>query len=83
MNVTAIFVVVALIGSFCNATMRIKLSYLFWFISNIYLSLHNFYIEEYSQAFMFSAYLLMSIIGLKNCFKHGGWLDKYSANKAR
>ncbi len=73
------FVIIALFGSICNAVMRIKLSYVFWFVSNIYLSIHNFYIHEYAQAFLFSAYLITSIIGLKNSFRNGGWLDKFSA----
>ncbi len=61
--------------------MRIKLSYVFWLISNVYLSIHNFYIKEYSQSLLFSAYLVTSLIGLKNSFKAGGWLDKISLEK--
>lgn len=77
MDLTVAFVIIALIGSILNSMMRIKLSYVFWLVSNVYLSVHNFCIKEYAQAFLFSAYLITSIVGLRNSFKSGGWLDKY------
>ncbi len=80
MSITALFVFIALVGSICNSMMRIKLSYVFWLVSNVYLLVHNFLIHEYSQGFLFSAYLITSIVGLRNAFKSGGgWLDKFSA----
>ncbi|MDR1255380.1 MAG: hypothetical protein LBJ94_00405 [Puniceicoccales bacterium] len=69
-----IFVVVSLIGSVYNAMMYIKLSYALWLGSNIFLLAHNIRIREYSQAFLFGAYLIISIVGLKNSMRDG-WFD--------
>jgi hypothetical protein len=71
------FVVIALLGSICNAMMRIKLSYVFWLVSNIFLACYNFKIKEYSQAFMFGAYLIIAMIGLRNSIGDRGWLSKH------
>ena len=67
---TTFFVGMALIGSVLNAMMRLKPSYILWFISNFYLSFYNFSIEEYAQGCLFIAYLVTSSIGIYNyCFK--------------
>jgi hypothetical protein len=72
-----VFVVIALIGSILNAMMRIKLSYVFWLVSNVFLVAHNLRIGEHSQAFLFGAYLITSIIGLKNSIGDNGWFSKH------
>ena len=76
MTLTSIFVGIALLGSFYNATLRMKLSYVLWMISNIYLCVHNFCIKEYSQAFLFGAYLITSAIGMKNTWHDKSWFGR-------
>jgi hypothetical protein len=70
---TWIFVAMALAGSFYNATLRVKLSYVLWLISNVYLCAYNASIGQYSQAFMFGAYLVTTFIGIKNTYKDKYW----------
>jgi hypothetical protein len=73
MTPTSLFIAIALLGSFYNATFRMKLSYTLWLISNVYLCIHNFTIGEYSQAFLFGAYLITTLVGIKNTYKDNGW----------
>ncbi|MDR0693505.1 MAG: hypothetical protein LBF49_02975 [Puniceicoccales bacterium] len=73
MTFTSFFVAIALMGSFYNATLRMKLSYTLWLISNVYLCIHNFIIKEYSQAFLFGAYLITTFVGIKNSYKDKDW----------
>ncbi|MDR1891347.1 MAG: hypothetical protein LBQ23_04235 [Puniceicoccales bacterium] len=79
MTFTSFFVGIALLGSFYNATLRMKLSYVLWLISNIYLCVHNFTIKEYSQAFLFGAYLITTFIGIKNTYKDKNWFKPRKA----
>jgi hypothetical protein len=74
--VVVVFVIIALLGSICNATMRVKLSYVLWLVSNVFLACYNFCIREYSQAFLFGAYLITSMIGLKNSIGDEGWFSR-------
>ncbi|MDR0679780.1 MAG: hypothetical protein LBF42_01970 [Puniceicoccales bacterium] len=62
----ALFVMISLIGSVFNAMMYIKLSYTLWLFANVFLTLYNFRIGEYAQTFLFAAYLIIGIFGLKN-----------------
>ena len=73
MDITPVFVVIALLGSFYNATLRMKLSYMLWLVSNGYLCVHNFIIKEYSQSVLFGAYLITTAIGIKNTYKDRYW----------
>lgn len=70
-----LFVIISLIGSVYNSLMYIKLSYAIWLASNVFLLAHNFRIGEYSQAFMYSIYLVTSVIGLRNSM-NDGWLSR-------
>ncbi|MDR2377565.1 MAG: hypothetical protein LBD54_02315 [Puniceicoccales bacterium] len=65
-------VVWSLIGSYFNATMRIKLSYIIWLPSNIYLVIYNIRIGQSAQGVLFSFYLFFNLIGLKNTFGSKG-----------
>lgn len=76
MTLVSIFVAIALLGSFYNATLRMKLSYVLWMGSNVCLCIHNFLIKEYSQAFLFGAYLITSIIGIKNTWYDKSWFGR-------
>lgn len=71
-----IFVAVSVVGSYYNSTLRLKLSYTLWFLSNMYFVAHNFLIGEYAQAFLFVMNFVLSCIGLKNYFRSQGWFDK-------
>ncbi|MDR3144296.1 MAG: hypothetical protein LBT64_02220 [Puniceicoccales bacterium] len=73
MRVVDFFVGISLVGSLCNATLRIKLSYVLWLISNVFLCAHNIYIGEHSQAFMFAVNLMISIVGIKNTHSDPFW----------
>jgi hypothetical protein len=46
MQAAPIFVGIAIAGSFYNATLRVKLSYVLWLISNFYICAHYFAIGE-------------------------------------
>jgi hypothetical protein len=76
MTLTTFFVAVALVGSFFNATLRMKLSYVLWLISNTYLCVHNFAIGEHAQSFLFGAYLITTFIGLRNTYKDPHWFRR-------
>ena len=78
MTLTSVFVGIALLGSFYNATLRMKLSYVLWMISNVYLCTHNLLIKEYSQAFLLGAYLITSMIGMKNTWHDKDWFCRRS-----
>jgi ABC-type glycerol-3-phosphate transport system permease component len=64
----------ALLGAYYNATLRFKLSYVIWVMSNLYLMVRNFRINENAQATMYVVYLIINIIGLRNTIGHKGWL---------
>jgi len=72
------FTIVALAGSYFNATMRVKLSYALWFTSNFFFLWHNFQVHELQQGVLFAFYLFTSIVGLKNTYKQKGWLTRTS-----
>lgn len=74
--VTWIMTFFALLGAYYNATMRCKLSYAIWLLTNGYFVWHNYVISEYPQCVMFSFYLIIAIIGIKNTIKQPGWLTK-------
>ncbi|MDR1433524.1 MAG: hypothetical protein LBI61_04310 [Puniceicoccales bacterium] len=73
MILVCISVGISLVGSFYNATLRLKLSYVLWLISNVCLCAHNFAIGEYAQAFMFGALLIMTFIGLRSTIRDKYW----------
>jgi len=64
-----IFVLLSLAGSYCNATLRLKSSYVIWLPSNIYLMIYNIRIGESAQGLLFTAYLFFNLIGLRNTFR--------------
>ena len=81
MLTTWFFMFVALAGAYFNATMRCKLSYVIWLLSNGFFVWHNFVIEEYAQCVMFGFYLIIAIIGVKNTIHQSGWLQKADISK--
>ncbi|MDR2735581.1 MAG: hypothetical protein LBB20_01935 [Puniceicoccales bacterium] len=72
---TWISVIISLWGSYLNATLRLKLCYVLWLFSNIFLLIHNALIKEYAQATMYTIYLMITFIGIKNTIKDEGWLS--------
>jgi hypothetical protein len=66
MIVTAFFIVLSLVGSFYNATLRIRLSYVIYLVSNVYFCIHNIAIGERAQTVLFGTYTLTALIGLYN-----------------
>ena len=73
-----LFTGIALLGSYFNATMRVKLSYFLWFVSNFFFLWHNFHVGELQQGILFAFYLFTSIVGIKNTYKQEGWLTRSS-----
>jgi nicotinamide riboside transporter PnuC len=55
--------VIALAGTVLNAERNI-LGFLFWLISNLYMSIRFAYIGEYAQATLFLIYFLLAIRGI-------------------
>jgi hypothetical protein len=76
------FTAIALMGSYYNATMRCKLSYALWFLSNFFFSWHNFCIGEIQQCVLYIFLLLTSIVGFRNTMRQKGWLLRASIDKA-
>jgi hypothetical protein len=71
-----IVMIVALLGSYYNATMRLKLSYVLWLLTNGVLVWHNFRIGECQQCILYAVYLYTAIIGIKNTIHQKGWLSQ-------
>ncbi|MDR2200763.1 MAG: hypothetical protein LBN94_01455 [Puniceicoccales bacterium] len=69
-----IVMVIALMGSYFNATMRMRLSYLLWLLTNTVLVWHNFCIGERQQCVLYAVYLYTAILGLRNTKHHKSWL---------
>lgn len=72
------FTIVALLGSYFNATMRCKLSYVLWLGSNVFFLWHNFRVGEVQQGVLFAFYLYTAILGIKNTYHQEGWLKRGS-----
>lgn len=60
---SVIMSVIALAGTVLNAERNI-LGFLFWLISNLYMSIRFAYIGEYAQATLFLIYFLLAIRGI-------------------
>lgn len=60
---SVIMSVIALAGTVLNAEKNI-LGFLFWLISNLYMSIRFAYIGEYAQATLFLIYFLLAIRGI-------------------
>jgi hypothetical protein len=73
-----IVMVVALWGSYFNATMRLKLSYVLWLLTNGVLVWHNFCIGERQQCILYAVYLYTAVIGIRNTIHQKGWLSRMS-----
>ena len=54
---------IALAGTVLNAEMNI-LGFLFWLVSNLYMTIRFAYIGEYAQATLFLIYFLLAIRGI-------------------
>lgn len=54
---------IALAGTVLNAEMNI-LGFLFWLVSNLYMTIRFAYIGEYAQATLFLVYFLLAIRGI-------------------
>ncbi len=54
---------VALMGTLMNAE-RNKCGFIFWLISNLYMSIRFFVIEEYAQSALFLVYFLLAVRGI-------------------
>lgn len=54
---------IALIGTLLNAE-RNKWGFVFWLVSNFYLTLKFWYIAEYAQSILFAIYTLLAIRGI-------------------
>jgi hypothetical protein len=67
---------VALLGSYYNATMRLKLSYVLWLLTNGVLVWHNFCIGERQQCILYAVYSYTAILGVRNTFHQKGWLSR-------
>jgi hypothetical protein len=74
---------IALMGSYYNATMRLKLSYALWLLTNAVLVWHNFHIGERQQCILYAVYLYTAIVGIKNTQRHKGWLTPASLNNKK
>jgi hypothetical protein len=75
------FTVMALLGSYFNATMRWKLSYMIWFWSNFYFVWHNFAIGEKQQGTLFVFYLITAVLGIRSTIHQKGWLKRASIDR--
>jgi multisubunit Na+/H+ antiporter MnhB subunit len=73
-----IFMGIALVGSYYNATMRCKLSYILWLFSNLFFVWHNLSIGEIQQGLMYGVYFILAIIGMKNSIHQKGWFRRAS-----
>ena len=70
---------VALVGTIINSE-RNRWGFAFWAVSNAYMSLRFFVIEEYAQSLLFLVYLILAFRGLirwKECEK----TDRENARK--
>ena len=54
---------VALLGTILNAEMNIY-GFIFWLVSNLYMTIRFAYIGEYAQATLFLIYFLLAIRGI-------------------
>ncbi|MDR3317440.1 MAG: hypothetical protein LBS71_01390 [Puniceicoccales bacterium] len=75
-----VFTWIALVGSYYNATMRCKLSYILWFVSNFFFLGHNFRIGEIQQGVLYTVLLITSVVGIKNTIHQKGWFSRSQVN---
>lgn len=54
---------IALIGSILNSSGN-KYGFIFWIVSNLYMSIRFYAIGEYAQALLFAIYFIIAIRGL-------------------
>lgn len=54
---------IALIGTILNAERNV-VGFLFWLVSNLYMTIRFAYIGEYAQAMLFLIYFLLAIRGI-------------------
>lgn len=60
---SGIMSIIALCGTFLNAE-RKSVGFLFWLVSNLYMTIRFFVIEEYAQMVLFFIYFLLAIKGI-------------------
>ena len=60
---SGIMSLVALFGTILNAE-RNKIGFIFWLISNLYMTIRFFVIGEYAQCILFFVYFLLAIRGI-------------------
>lgn len=66
--------VIALAGTILNAERNIY-GFLFWLVSNLYMTIRFVYIGEYAQSVLFLIYFILAIRGIF------AWTKKNSENK--
>jgi hypothetical protein len=71
-----IVMVVALLGAYYNATMRLKLSYMIWLVTDAALVWHNFCIGEWQQCILYVVYFCTVVLGIRNTIHQKGWLSR-------
>lgn len=59
---TWIIALLALVGTYLNVKMK-RSGFLLWMVTNFYLSMHNFYNDDYAQSFLFLVYFGLAIWG--------------------
>jgi nicotinamide riboside transporter PnuC len=62
---------IALAGTFMNAE-RNKWGFVFWLVSNLYMTVRFFVIGEYAQSTLFFVYFILAIRGLFSWTKKEG-----------
>lgn len=60
---SAVMSLIGLIGTITNAE-RNKVGFVFWLVSNLYMSIRFFVIGEYAQSGLFLAYFILAIRGI-------------------
>ena len=62
-NLTWLVAIASLIGAFLNARKNVKGFYI-WVVTNLCWVAYDIYISQYAQAFLFLAYMGISIYGI-------------------
>lgn len=62
---TYVMMVIALVGSYLNAK-QIREGFLLWMITNGFWIFHNVVVSEYAQAILYTANMVIAIMGFIN-----------------
>lgn len=66
---TYVMMVIALLGSYLNAKRR-REGFLLWMLTNGFWIIHNLSVAEYAQAILYSANMVIAIMGFVNWKKN-------------